>query len=91
MIAGLAAQKEVINSYGDLDFNTANRTRPSWKRSSTNPLSESGTPDSTTLGRACANTSCTILASFATQADSLEELKAMVRCGLLPFREWPEA
>ena len=66
MIAGLAAQKEAINSYGDLDFNTANRTRPSWKRSSTNPLSESGTPDSTTLGRACANTSCTILASFAT-------------------------
>jgi hypothetical protein len=67
MIAGLAAQKEAINSYGDLDFNTANINLAILEEKLHQPtLRKSGTHDSTTLGWACANTSCTILASFAT-------------------------
>jgi hypothetical protein len=67
MIAELTAQKEAIDSLGDVDLNTADLNLAILEEKLHQPaLRQSGAHSTTMLGWACADTSCAISASFGT-------------------------
>jgi hypothetical protein len=67
LVAEFTAQKDALDSFGDVDLNTTNLNLAILEERLHQPtLRRSGAHDSTTLGWACASNSCAILASFAT-------------------------
>ncbi|MFI5059251.1 MAG: hypothetical protein ACHQLQ_13815 [Candidatus Acidiferrales bacterium] len=67
LVVEFNAQRDALNSFGDVDLNTTNLNLAILEEKLHKPtFRKAGEHDSTTLGWACANKNCAILASFAT-------------------------
>ena len=67
LVAGLVAQKKALEALGDVDLETASLTLAKLNQKLNAPMvRRAGSHDSTAVGWACADSSCTFIASFMT-------------------------